>query len=124
MTDFNQAFDRQLEAEERELLRRIGEEPDHVDQVLSLFSGRSGWVSAVLMAAQTVMFAGGLWTGWYFLQAADALSAVHWGLPSAVLLLMSLMLKLALWPAMHANRLLVAMKRLELLAVRARAEAI
>ena len=124
MTDFNQAFDRQLEAEERELLRRIGEEPDHVDQVLSLFSGRSGWVSAVLMAAQTVMFAGGLWTGWNFLQAADALSAVHWGLPSAVLLLMSLMLKLALWPAMHANRLLVAMKRLELLAVRARAEAI
>lgn len=117
MTDFNQAYDRHLDAEERELLRRIGEDQGHVQQVLGLFAGRAGWVSAVLLAAQAVMFGAGLWTGWNFLQAGDALTAVHWGLPSAVLLLMSLMLKLALWPAMHANRLALALKRLELLMV-------
>ena len=53
--------------------------------------------------------------------AQDALAALHWGLPSAVLLIMSLMIKLALWPVMQTNRLLVALKRVELLAVQSRA---
>ncbi len=120
MNDFNQAFDRQLDAEERELLRRIGDDRGHVEQALSLFAGRAGWVSTVLLMAQAVLFAAGLWTGWNFLQAGDALTAIHWGLPSAVLLLMSLMLKLALWPVMQANRVILAIKRLELLIVQGR----
>lgn len=120
MTDFNQAFDRQLDAEERELLRRIGEDKGHVEQALTLFRGRTGWVSAVVMTTQAAIFAAGLWTGWNFLQANDALTAVHWGLPSAVLLLMSLMLKLALWPVMQANRVMLALKRLELMVVQER----
>ena len=108
-------IDQAITIEERELLRRIGDDTTHVDQVLSLFEGRSGWVSAVLLAAQGVMFVAGLLTGWRFFQAEDALSAVHWGLPAAALLIMSLMLKLALWPTMHANRVLLALKRLELM---------
>ncbi len=108
-------LDHAITLEERELLRRIGDDTTHVDQVLSLFEGRSGWVSAVLLAAQAVMFVAGLLTGWRFFQADDALSALHWGLPAVVLLIMSLMLKLALWPAMHANRVLLALKRLELM---------
>lgn len=114
MTDFNQAFDRQLDAEERELLRRIGDDAGHVEQLQSLLGGPAGWVGGVLLVTQALLFAAGVWTGWNFLQADDALSAVHWGLPSAVMLIMSLMLKLALWPAMHANRLMLAIKRLEL----------
>ncbi|MBC1184009.1 hypothetical protein HF680_15305 [Brevundimonas sp. WCHBH090558] len=61
------------------------------------------------------MFIAGLWAGWQFFQAQDTLAALHWGLPSAVLLVMSLMIKLALWPVMQTNRLLVALKRLELM---------
>lgn len=111
-------IDHAITLEERELLRRIGDDTTHVDKVLSLFEGRSGWVSAVLLAAQAVMFVAGLLLGWRFFQAGDALNAVHWGLPAAVLLIMSLMLKLALWPTMQANRVLLALKRLELLTVR------
>ena len=52
--------------------------------------------------------------------ADDALSALHWGLPAAVLLIMALMIKLALWPVMQTNRLRLSLKRLELLVVQSR----
>lgn len=117
MRDIDQTLNDALAAEERDLLRRIDEDPGHVQQVFSLFGGRSGWVSAVLMVVQAVLFVAGVWAGWKFFGAADALSALHWGLPAAVLLIMSLMIKLALWPVMHANRLLLSLKRLELLVV-------
>lgn len=118
MTRTDDLLDHAITLEERDLLRRIGDDPGHVNQVLSLFAGRSGWVSVVLLAAQAVMFVVGLLLGWRFFQAGDALTALHWGLPAAVLLIMSLMLKLALWPTMQANRVLLALKRLELLTAR------
>lgn len=115
MTDTDRMIDLTLAAEERDLLRRIGDDPGHIQQALSLFSGRAGWVSGLLMVVQTAMFIAGIWTGWRFFESQDALTALHWGLPSAVLLLMSLIIKLALWPVMQTNRVLVALKRLELL---------
>lgn len=115
MTPHDNDIDRALAAEERDLLRRIGEDPGHIQQTLTLFSGRSGWVSLVLMIVQTAAFVAAMWTGWRFFQAAVVLEALRWGLPSAVLLIVSLMIKLALWQPMQTNRLLAAIKRLELL---------
>lgn len=115
MSNPDHILDQAIAAEERDLLRRIGDDPGHVQQLSSLFSGRSGWVSGVLLVAQAAAFLAALWTGWKFFQAQDALTALHWGLPSAVLLIMSLMMKLALWPVMQTHSLLVAVKRLELL---------
>ncbi len=120
MRDVDQTIDAVLDAEERDLLRRIGEESGAVEQILSLFGGRTGWLNILMMAGQFLLFAGGLWTGWRFFQAADAVSALHWGLPAAVLLLASLMIKLALWPEVQANRVLLALKRVELLIVQSR----
>lgn len=120
MRDIDQTLNDALDAEERELLRRIDEEPGHVEQALSLFSGRNGWVSMVLMATQSVLFVAGVWAAWKFFGADDALSALHWGLPAAVLLIMALMIKLALWPVMQANRLRLTLKRLELLVIHSR----
>jgi len=120
MRDIDQTLNEALDAEERELLRRIDEEPGHIEQALSLFSGRNGWVSVVLMATQSVLFVAGVWAAWKFFGADDALSALHWGLPAAVLLIMALMIKLALWPVMQANRLRLALKRLELLVMQSR----
>jgi hypothetical protein len=120
MRDIDQTLNDALDAEERELLRRIDEEPGHAEQALSLFRGRNGWVSVVLMAAQTVLFVTGVWAAWKFFGADDALSALHWGLPAAVLLIMALMIKLALWPVMQANRLRLTLKRLELLVIHSR----
>lgn len=114
MRDIDQTLEDALKAEERDLLRRIGEEPGYLDQAMSVFSGKTGWVSAVLMVTQAVAFVGGSWAAWNFFQAEEALSALRWGLPSAVLLVMALTIKMALWPTIHANRVLRELRRMEL----------
>ncbi len=110
MSDITKA----LKDEEDALLRSIAEDPGHIDQIAALISARSGWVSLVLLVAQTILFLAGAWAAWNFFQAADPLAALRWGLPAAVLMLASLMLKLSLWPAMHAQRQLQILKRIEL----------
>lgn len=114
MRDPDEVIDEALRAEERELLRAIGEEPGYLSQALGLFGGRTGWVAAVLMVVQAVLFVGGAYAAWRFFEASEPLAAVHWGLPAATLLIMSLTVKMALWPAMHANRLMRELKRIEL----------
>ena len=103
-----------LEAEERDLLARIGEEPPYFSQLGALVGGRTGWVNAVLLVVQTVLFGASVYAAWRFFDATDALAALQWGLPSAVLLLASLSMKLALWPVIHTNRLMREVKKLEL----------
>ncbi|MBU1384918.1 MAG: hypothetical protein KKG14_02880 [Alphaproteobacteria bacterium] len=66
------------------------------------------------MAAQAALFMAGVWAAWRFFEAETPLSALHWGLPAAVLLLMSLIIKMGLLPEMQANRLIRELRRLEL----------
>jgi hypothetical protein len=114
MRDLDQMIDEALDVEERELLRSIGEEPGYIRQALGIFSGSLGWLSAILMAVQGAAFLGGAWAAWNFFTVDDILSALRWGLPASVLLLMSLMIKLAMWPTLEANRLMRELKRIEL----------
>jgi hypothetical protein len=114
MRNPEQTIDEALGAEELELLRGIGEEPGYIEQAVGIFSGRLGWVNAVLMAVQGAAFIGGAWAAWNFFSANDVLAALRWGLPAAVLLLMSLTIKMALWPSIQTNRLMRELKRIEL----------
>jgi len=114
MQDIDRMIEEALEGEEQALFRDTAREPGFFGQTLGVFSGRAGWVNAVLMLAQTAAFFAGAWAAWRFFQADSALSALHWGLPAAVLLLASLVMKMALVPVMHANRVMREMKRLEL----------
>lgn len=114
MRDTDQMMDQALDAEERELLRSIGEEPGYVKQALGLFDGRIGWVNVLLMVAQTALFLGGAWAAWSFFAAENTLTALRWGLPAAVALLMSLTIKLTLYPAIQTNRVIRELKRMEL----------
>ena len=45
---------------------------------------------------------------------ADALNALHWGLPATTLLLLGLIVKLSMNPMLQANRVLRVLHRLEL----------
>lgn len=99
--------------EERALLRAIGEEPPHILQTLQLFSGPNGWVNIVLIVTQSIAFVGSLVAAWHFFQAQSALEALRWGLPASVLFLTSLIIKMAMAPAIQTNRLLRELRRIE-----------
>ncbi len=114
MQDIDRMIEEALDEEEKALFRETAREPGFFGQTFGLFGGPAGWVNAVLMLAQTAAFFFGAWAAWRFFQADTALSALHWGLPAALLLLASLVMKLALVPVMHANRVLRELKRLEL----------
>jgi hypothetical protein len=117
--DLDELIDEALGAEERDLLRAIGEEPGFFSQAFGVFGGPGGWMNILLMVIQGLVFVAGVWAGWHFFQADEPLAALRWGLPSAVLLLMALMIKLALMPVMQANRIIREMKSLELQLARA-----
>lgn len=112
--DIDKLIGEALDAEERAVLDRIGEEPPYFRQLGRLFTGRTGWVSAMLLVVQTLLFAAGAYAAWRFFQTPDLRDALQWGLPSAVLILASLAMKLALWPVIHVNRLMHELKRIEL----------
>lgn len=114
MRDLDNLIGEALDAEERELLRQIGDEPGFVRQALGLFGGRMGWVSVLLMVVQSIAFIAGVWAAYHFFLATDALSALRWGLPAAVLVLTALTVKMAMWPTLEANRLMRELKRMQL----------
>ena len=119
MRDLDKMIDEALDAEERDLLRSIGEEPGFFAQMFGLFSGRAAWINVLLMVVQAVFFFAGVWAAWNFFESSDALTAVRWGIPAAVLLLTGLIIKLTMWPTMQTNRVIRELKRIELQIARA-----
>lgn len=114
MQDIDRMIEEALQGEEQALFRETAREPGFVGQTIGLFGGRNGWVNLLLMVAQAALFIAGAWAGWRFFQADTVLAALQWGLPSAVLLLMALIIKMGLMPEIQANRLIREVKRLEL----------
>ena len=120
MRNIDDLIEEALDKEEREILGRIGEEPGFFGMAFGLFSGRLGWVNILLMVVQGVTFLAGAYAAWMFFEAGDAVTQLRWGLPSAVLLILSTMIKMAMWPNIHADRLMRELKRIELQLARAR----
>ncbi len=114
MQDIDRMIEEALQGEEQALFRETAREPGFFGQAFGLFGGRNGWVNGVMMAVQAALFVGGVWAAWRFFEADTVLAAVQWGLPGAVLLLMSLIIKMGMMPEMQANRLIREVKRLEL----------
>ncbi len=103
-----------LDDEDREILEKIGREQGYFKQAFGLFRGKGSWVNWVIMVSQIVMFLGGVFAAVQFFAASDPLEALRWGLPAAVLILAALVTKLSLMPVMQANRVLHALKHLEM----------
>ena len=114
MRDLDRMIDEALGDEERDLLLRIGGEPGFFSQVFGVFRGPTGWVNVVMMVAQAAAFLAGAYGAWRFFGAADPVTQLRWGLPAAVLLLLSAMIKLAVLPRMETNLIIRELKRLEL----------
>lgn len=89
-------------------------EPGFYPLAFSLFRGPQGWVAWVMMVVQTAMFLTSVWAGWQFYASAEALGALKWGLTAATLAILATQIKLSLMPQMQANRVIHALRRLEL----------
>jgi hypothetical protein len=119
MDNLDQLISEALSAEDRALLAEM-QEPGFFSLGLGLFRGPNGWVSAVLMAVQSLMFLASIWCGWRFFTETEVLGALRWGLSGAVLAIVATQLKMALMPQMQADRILQALRRIELIALRRR----
>ena len=118
MSDVDRMIDEALDAEERELLRSIGDEPGFVERMLGMTGPEIVWMVWVMMIFQTLLFVGGLYAAWMFFEAGEPVTQLRWGLPAVVLLLMALLIKLAVPPAIQTKRLMRELKRIELQIVR------
>jgi hypothetical protein len=103
-----------LDSEEREILEKIGQEPSFPKQALGLFQGRLGWMNGAILLGHLIFVVGGVYAAWQFFTMGEVLEAMRWGLSAAVLLLAALITRIALFRAMQTNRVLHAVKRLEM----------
>lgn len=117
MSDIDRMIEEALQGEEQALFRETAREPGFFAQAFGLLGGPNGWVNVLMVVIQAALFVSGVWAGWRFFEAETALSALHWGLPAAVLVLASLIIKLGMMPEMQANRLMRELKRQQLQAV-------
>jgi len=102
-----------LSEQDRQLLAGF-QEQGYLRLALGLFQGRNGWVTGVMVTTFTVMFFAAIWCGWQFFAATNMLAALKWGLSGVSLLTLSMQLKMALIPQIQADRVLLALRRLEL----------
>ncbi len=114
MSQVDRMIAQALASEEDELLERFGDEPGYFAQLRGVFGGQTGWVNAVMIGANTVAFIVAVWLAWHFFAAQTAIEGLRWGLPAAVLMIMSLQMKLAVWPSLQANRVIRELKLIEL----------
>lgn len=114
MTSIDDLIKEALTSQESEIIEST-EELGYFSLAMGLFNGKLGWVSWVIMLAQSALFVVGCWAAWKFFGTVDVLAAVKWGMSAAVLILMAGILKMSLMPQIQANRVLRELKRVELL---------
>lgn len=114
MSNIDHLIQESLSAQEIEIMANTGE-LGWFALGRGQFTGKLGWVSWVIMIAQGVLLVAGIWCAVRFYAAPDVLTALHWGLPSVVLILMAVQMKLSLMPQIQADRVLHQLKRVELL---------
>lgn len=86
MTDNeNSRLDDMIEAALTGQDRKILEETQELGYFVlgfSLFSGKLGWVTWVIMVVQATLFIIGIWCAVQFFASTEALDAVKWGFPA------------------------------------------
>ena len=110
-----------LDAEDRDLLGRFGEEPGYLNQAFSLFSGRLSWVMWLANIVNLIGAGLAIWAGWHLFTTADPLMAIRWGVGALAAMQVGLFMKGFLGQQLLSNRVIREVKRLELQLVRAQA---
>ncbi len=114
MDKLDQRIMEALEDEERQVLEKISQEESLPRQFFGLFKGSSGWLNAGLLFGQIIFIIAGVYAAWHFFKMTEVLQALHWGLSAVAFLLAAVMLRIALLRSMQTNRVLRAVKDLEM----------
>lgn len=118
MRDLDRMIEEALGEEESELLRTAGGDPTFFERALGMFGAGVRWTIALMMVIQAALVIAGVWAAWNFFEASEPVVQLRWGLPAVVLLLMSLIIKLAVASTVEQDRIIRELKRLELLIAR------
>ena len=103
-----------LDDEDREILDKIGWEQDSVDMAGDLFRGRIGFLNLTLIFGLFIWFTAGLYAMWKAYSVTEVVDVVRWGLVATVFIIGTVVAKVGLLPSIQANRMLHAIKRLEM----------
>ena len=114
MDKLDEMISRVLDEEDRAILDKIGRDQSYPGQIIDLFRGRSGWWNWVLMFVTTLWFVVGLYAAWKCFSVTDVVDVVRWGLLATFLMLSAVVAKVGLLPSLQANRILQALKHMEM----------
>lgn len=81
---------------------------------ISAFRGPGGWVSVLMLIAQAGLFLVGVWAAVRCYGAQDMLVAMKWGLSASTLLILAVVVKMGIVPAIESQRVIRELHRLEL----------
>ncbi len=103
-----------LDDEDREILDKIGRDQSYSEQAIDLFRGKGSWMNWILIFGHLVWFAVGIYAAWKCYVLTDIVEVVRWGLLATFFMLSAVIAKVGLLPALQANRVLRALKHLEM----------
>ncbi len=114
MDELDKMISEALDDEDREILDRIGREQTYTEVILDLFRSKDSWMNWLIFIWHLVFFGLGLYAAWQAFTLTAIVDVIRWGLAAAVLLLAALITKVSMFPSMQANRVLRAVKHLEM----------
>lgn len=113
MTDLDRMIEEALNAEDRAILDRYGEQGMFA-QLGGLFQGKLAFWTALIALAQIGMFAVAVFAMMKFMNAGDAQTLARWAALAWFAATGVIVIKTWFWMQMQANRILREVKRVEL----------
>jgi len=113
MTELDRQIEEALNAEDRALMARFGEQ-NLWAQAFSVYGGKQGWIGILATIFVVVPFVGAIYGAYKFFGATEAVEMVKWGIAVWFLVTMVAFMKLWFWMRMESNRILREVKRVEL----------
>lgn len=103
-----------LDDEDRAILEKIGWEQSPSEMAGDLFRGKFGLLNCFLILGQVIFFVIGLYAAWRCFAAIEVVDVVRWGLIATFFLLCAVIAKVGLLPSIQANRMMRALRHLEM----------
>lgn len=114
MSDLDKAIREGYSAEDADLMQRLAADPSMTRQVLNAFQGPFGALNVLSVLVSLALFAGGAYSVWRFVGAAEVRDMLIWGGGAAFAFSGLSLIKLWFWMELQRNATVREIKRLEL----------